>query len=438
MKRWMLWLMTAIFACGGMMTMLGCRSNYDLRVLTWRIEDSAYYDWMVGEFEKEYKVKVQFDAVETGSYPTILTSSLTGESVDVFQSQMSYYSNDNFFVYMQELSDMTDVIDKMEDSIVKSDKHVDGKPYLLSLNTTSEIVFYNKAIFRALNLSIPKTYPEFQSVMKTLSANVGQTVAGKKLVAPILYGGKDGWPVNMIFDTLEASIVRSVAPDFYVDVWKNGTKDFNDSLYVDLFQKMLDISKYMQQDALGLAYNRCPGLFSQGGYAMMIDGSWSYGEIMTANPDLELGAFAMPGNNDAQKNNVIPTKSGSAWSIRKGTEKMELAKQFLEFQFRDDVYRRYLEDTKFSSVLKEVKQEDPLVAEMFDYDSVLTFGDYIIPAMTFNMNTQIGPAVVGLRTTAKDACASLNEGCQTSKINWEKKLDEWLLRFHPEIADAAE
>lgn len=433
MKKIVTGMIAILLTMSSMFALSGCfGGSYDLRVLTWRVEDQAYYTWMVGEFEKEYGVKVQFDAVSTGDYPTILTGALTGENVDVFQTQGSYYSNDTYFVHMQDLSDMTGVIDRMVESVRSADRYSDGKTYMLSLNTTGELVFYNKAIFEELGLEIPTTYPEFQAVMKALKEKVGQVVAGTELEAPILYGGKDGWPINMIFDSLEASIVRSVDPDFYVDVWKNGTKDFNDELYVDLFRKMLDISKYMQENSLGLGYNRCPGLFSQGGYAMMIDGTWSYGEIMTANPDFPLGAFALPGNNDAQYNGVIPTKTGSAWSIRKGTEQLDLAKKFLEFQFRADVYQRYVDDLKFSSVLSDVPQDDPMVAEMFNYDTILTFGDYLIPAMTFNINTQIGPNIVGLRMTAQDAANAMNEGCQSSKTAWSERLNDWLTRFHPD------
>lgn len=416
----------------------GCVSGkYDLRVLTWRVEDGAYYDWMVAEFEKKYDVKVQFDAVSTDAYNSISMSSLTGESVDVFQAQTAYYSNDNYTVHMQDLSDMTDLISRMKESIAQDDKNIDGKTYMISLNTVNEVVFYNKAIFKDLSLSIPTTYPEFQSVMKTLKNNVGKTINGEKLVAPIIYGGKDGWPANMIFDTLEATIVRAADPDFYLDVWKNETKDFKDPLYLDLFSKMIDIGKYTQENALGLAYNRCPGLFAKGGYAMLIDGTWSYAEIVAANPDLDFGAFAMPGNNDAQYNNIVPTKSGSSWAIRKGTPKLDLAKKFLEFQMSETVYKKYLDMTKFSSVLKDVHQDDPKVADLYSYENtVLTFGNYLIPAMKFDMNTVIGPNVMGGRTTAAGACNILNEGCVTTKEQWSKKLDEWLGRFFPEALTA--
>src|SRR5438105_449655 len=60
--------------------------------------------------------------------------------------------------------------------------HIYGVPYE---NTQPEVIIYNKAIFARYHLSVPKTWPQLQQIIKTLQSHN---------VIPFALAGKSEWP----------------------------------------------------------------------------------------------------------------------------------------------------------------------------------------------------------------------------------------------------
>ena len=54
----------------------------------------------------------------------------------------------------------------------------DGKVYGLPFNKSTEVIWYNKDLFKELNLEVPKNYEEFASVAKTITEKKGIVGAG--------------------------------------------------------------------------------------------------------------------------------------------------------------------------------------------------------------------------------------------------------------------
>lgn len=373
----------------------GGGSNGTLVVLHYRTEDAAFYEWMADQFEEEYDCTVQLDLIGTDGWGQVLEGRLAGNSVDVFGVYPgSVYRDDATLPYMMDLSDM-DFVDLLTDEYVDYATFTDGKVYCAPLNLVNDTVFYNKAIFDEYGLEEPTTYDEFISICETLKAhskdfgNAGNTINGVELVSPIIFGGRETWPITMTLNSIEAPIVRAQEPWFYVDVFKNKTKTLDDPLIEEMFAKYKEISSYYQVNSFGLSYSRVPSLFAQGGYAMLIDGSWSYSQIIATETDVEfeIGVFPLPANDNAEYNNYVVGKPGSGFAIHKDTQQAELAKAFIEFQYREDIYSRFLSDVSMGSVLKDVEtpSDDPIIDELYnsDYTYIAPLSEYIISCMSY-------------------------------------------------------
>src|SRR5207249_2119753 len=74
----------------------------------------------------------------------------------------------------------------------------DGKLYGVPFATQSLVIYYNKKIFAQNNLSAPKTWDEFLTVLRTLRDHG---------VLPLANGGKEGWTLEVMSGV--------VAPNFY-------------------------------------------------------------------------------------------------------------------------------------------------------------------------------------------------------------------------------
>ena len=54
----------------------------------------------------------------------------------------------------------------------------DGKVYGIPFNKSTEVIWYNKDLFKELNLEVPTTYEEFANVAKTITEKKGIVGAG--------------------------------------------------------------------------------------------------------------------------------------------------------------------------------------------------------------------------------------------------------------------
>lgn len=397
-KRIALIAMTAIIAasfacCNGNKDNSGGGPKETLTVLHYRTEDADFYDWMCREFEKEYNCIVQYDGVPTDGWGTLLEAKLRAGAVDVFGTYPgSVYRDDSNLPFMMDLSDM-DFVNKLTDEYVEYAAYTDGKIYNAPLNMVSDTVFYNKTIFNQLGLTEPTNYSEFIAVLEALKAkskdfgNGGNKFGGVELAAPIIFGGRETWPISMTYNSIEAAVVRTVDPYFYVDVWKNGTKSLDDDIIKETFRKYKEISSYYQINSYGLSYSRVPGKFALGEYGMLIDGSWSYSQIVSANPDIDIGVFPLPANDSSEYKNYTVGKPGSGFAIHKDTKHAELAKAFIEFHYREDVYKRFLDEVKMGSVLKDVQNStsDAIIAELYNsnYTYIAPLSEYMPSIMSY-------------------------------------------------------
>lgn len=117
---------------------------------------------------------------------------------------------------------------------------------------------------------------------------------------------------------------------------------------------------------------------------MMIDGSWSYGDIMNKDPDFEVGMFVLPATEDPEKNDNFAYKGGVSFSVFKESQNKDIAQAYIELHLSDEAYTKYLEYTRLPSVLTTIEQQDEAVNELFDsskYDFVPMYDSAVIKYM---------------------------------------------------------
>lgn len=143
---------------------------------------------IIGDFEKENPdVKIDLEVLSNEQYKDKLkVLSTSDELPDVGMTWaagfLEPYVNGKKFAPLDDLLE-GDLKDRFVSGTAEA-YAIDGKTYGLPLELNVAIVFYNKAIFEKYGLEVPKTYEEFEQVVKTLS---------DKEVAPIALGNKDRW-----------------------------------------------------------------------------------------------------------------------------------------------------------------------------------------------------------------------------------------------------
>ncbi|WP_165200738.1 ABC transporter substrate-binding protein [Litoribacterium kuwaitense] len=349
----------------------------ELRILNFRVEDKAYFDEVNAAFEEEHpNITLKYDAVPTADFPQLKTARMTTGDVDLIAS-----SNESEILNPEvrdQLADLSgnEFLDRFNGDALEAGQF-DGKQFFIPISATSNVTFYNKKIFAEHGLNVPETWDEFLELNEALV---------EKGVDPIMFGGKDQWPVNMIIAQLEASLIRPSGEnaDYYEKMETEEVK-YTDDQWVELFTKLKTLSQYFQKNYTGLDYGQAPGLFAQGRAAMMIDGSWSLAQIEDANPDFETGAFLLPGSNDPTDNQTATTKYGFGWMVNKNSPNIEAAIKYLDFLTMKENYQKYNDMVRMLPTIEGVSSDSPIIKEvtatlenqMPNFESLLTPGaDY--------------------------------------------------------------
>ncbi len=384
----------------------------ELNVINFRVEDTAFYDEINKKFQEAYpNIRLRYDAVPTKDYAQLRTARLTTGDLDLFASGGEVELKDpDLRAIMYDLKDQPFLGNFYPDAL-KAGQY-EGAQYFLPMNTTAMVTFYNKQMFEEHGLAVPTTWDEFIAVCEALKA---------KGIDPIIFGGKDQWPVNMIIGELEKSLVRpgGTNQDFYEKL-KTEETGFNDPRWVEVFAKLQQLSGYFQPNATGLDYGQAPGLFAQGKAAMMIDGSWSLAQIEDASPSFETGVFLLPGGNKPEDNGTAATKYGFGWYVNKDSENVDAAMKYLEFLTQKDNYQQYTNMVRMLPVMKDVVTESPIINEV---DKLMEkqqslWENTFMPGAAYQHTFYAMELIFG-KIAPEEAAANMQKDFIQSKPNWK-------------------
>ncbi|WP_162463236.1 ABC transporter substrate-binding protein [Paenibacillus psychroresistens] len=386
------------------------QKDVDLRVINFRVEDQAYYDEVNKKFEEKYPyIHVKYDAAPTKDWGNLKTSRIATNDVDVVGGQTPDAKDPNAASLWLDLKGQP-FLDGYIEGALKGGQSNDGTQYLLPSNSVSVVTFYNKKIFADLGLAIPKTWDEFIAACDKIKA------AG---IDPIMFGGKDQWPVVMQVMGIEMGANRSSNPDFFAQL-KDGKTKFTDPAMLDVFTKYEKMTNYFQKNAAGLDYGQAPALFAQGKAAMMVDGSWSTSQIVDAKPAFEVGAFLTPGGNTAEANAIAPTKIGSGFLIYKKSPNQDAALKYLAFLSEKDIYQQYINAAKMWPVKSDTTLADPLSNEIAQLlGKQLPMWDSIQPTGANYNFVEDAMKLLFKKTTPAEAVADMQKKFLDSKPDWK-------------------
>jgi glucose/mannose transport system substrate-binding protein len=137
-----------------------------------------------------------------------------------------------------------------------------GKPYSVPVNIhRANVLWYNKAVFAANNLTPPTNFNEFFQVADALKA---------KGITPLALGDNGIWASVHLMETV---LLGSLGPNDYNGLW-TGTTDWKSAKVttaLDTFSRMLS---YVNTDHSSLSWDQANDLVIKGTAAMTVMGDW--------------------------------------------------------------------------------------------------------------------------------------------------------------------
>ena len=359
-----------------------------------------YWDACIDAFEAEHPdVEVKMEA--NPKIGDIIRPKLSSENTPDF---IYLSTNDpsgiaNALIKDKALVDLSDVFDredpdnpgqKLKDKILPgfldtplTTPYGDGKVFLAPLYYNVTGMWYNKALFKEKGWEVPKTWDEFFELGKK---------AKDEGIALYTYQGQ--------------------APGYNYE--EGAWKDPNVKKALDIFQRMADEDMVLN-GTVGMTHTQAQVEFLNGKALFLPCGSWLEGEMKDAIPEgFEFGFMAPPAFKEGDTPYVTTTIE--QMYIPAKSDQVELAKEFLAFQYTDAMVQKNAEIAKAVVPVKGAveKAKSSLDASGYESYKVVEEGVKPIPLSFKPTNSKL------------DFRNDSLFGPVGSIINKELTVDEWI------------
>lgn len=207
-------------------------------------------------------------------------------------------------------------------------------------------VLYNKDMFKEHHWEAPTTWSEFISLCRQIQSEG---------IKPLYFGFRDTWTCLSPWNSLAVSLTDA---DVCAQV-NRGETTFSEE-YSEVADKILELMQYGESGPFAYNYNDACIAFANGEAAMYTIGSFAVPQIQSVNPNLNIGSFVMPANDDASKN-ILNSGIDLQFCITKECENKEAAYTVLDFLLEHNNMQAYLDD----------QNAVPCKEETFDLASML-------------------------------------------------------------------
>lgn len=240
--------------------------------------------------------------------------------------------------------------------------------YCLPYAANAAGILYNKDMFTEQGWEVPKTWDEFVSLCKEIEAEG---------MLPLYFGYKDTWTCLAPWNALAVGLSDS---DTCNEV-NLGNTTFSKE-YREVADKMRELLNFAEPNPYAYSYNDACTAFARGESAMYPIGSYAIPQILSVNPDMNIGSFTFPANEN-EADNVLNSGIDLQFCVMKNCEDKEAVYEVLRFLYEDETVQVYL-DNQGGIACKEGEFEIPgELLDMKNYiegDRMADFQDHHYPS----------------------------------------------------------
>ena len=188
-------------------------------------------------------------------------------------------------------------------------------------------------------------------------------------MAPLVVGGQDIWHIGFWFHKAYNDQVMSQDQDFIKHCYE-GSKNFSDATIKATFEELKEIFQYAQDGWVSTPDAQITTFMVSDMAAMMYSGTHMFSQIETADPNFEIGWFAVPSPDGKTRLVGGGGVGGLAISAEsaKDPNKKAAAEEFIRFFYAPENYAVYCETLNFipTTVAKPDMNVSPVLQEVID------------------------------------------------------------------------
>lgn len=213
--------------------------------------------------------------------------------------------------------ELTDLIDR---------KRTEETCYMIPRYRTTLGMIYDKKRFAELGLSVPESYEDFLEVCEAIR---------QADVTPIAVGGADIWHMGFWGNYLYQNYI----------IDDQGESDGSKERVLEMLKDFQELRRagYIEARAAGVSDSQTVHELSSGSAAMLYSGPWIIDQVISLDPEAELGFFYLPGRDGRTRAEVEEmTTWGISASCREDEDRWQAARRFLAFFYSEGIYEHVL------------------------------------------------------------------------------------------------
>lgn len=230
-------------------------------------------------------------------------------------------------------------------------------------NMSVAMIFYNKSIYKTLNLSEPANFTQLKKNIEVLKEHG---------YIPFALANRTAWTGSMFYMYFVDRLGGPEVFDNAANRKNNGS--FDNEVFVragQMVQQLVDMRAFPQGfnwmdedsgDARNLLYNETA--------AMTLAGSWFLSNVKFENPGFyeKIGVFPFPAieGGKGNPNNSIGTLGDNFYSVAGSCNYIDQAFELVQYLIDDTAVQKRIHAGKIPPV-NDVSIEDPLTNEVFDF-----------------------------------------------------------------------
>lgn len=293
-------------------------------------EYQDYYRQLIAEFNKvEPGIKVDLEITQD-DYPTMLKIQINAGNIPDIYNTLLGPEIASFADYSADLTGQPFVKNILP--AVLPDCTLNGKVIAIPVVQNGFGIIYNKKMFADAGItSVPRTMAELEAACKKLQA---------KGITPFANGFKEWWVFKHIFMNFQSA----QNPDVHAlnVAFQGGKAKFKDNPTLMSYFDMIDFFlKYGAPNSISTDFNGEMNLIGTGKVAMITgQGIWAEPGINKIDPNMQLGIFGIPVNNDPSKTRLV-LGADHAWRVNKDSKNLAAVYKFINFWYNSDFSQKY-------------------------------------------------------------------------------------------------
>ena len=213
-----------------------------------------------------------------------------------------------------------------------------SKIYGIPIIMDGKTFYYNKDIFKALNLEVPTNWDQFMKVLTALK--------GSKYI-PISLGNVDDWATGHYMTTLNQRVVP--ADVLNADYALTSDKPFTDPSYVQALKYLQQLAPYFSPQPNSVTYDQGISAFVNGNAAIYYE---QFNQVQYIEPaKFDWAWFDMPPIDGAAGDQHALTGAPQGFMVSATTKHPDEAVAFLKYLTSVDVASKMVKDTSMISTV---------------------------------------------------------------------------------------